>query len=183
MDKQDQELTQRRKVLTMLGTTAVALPVLGLAGCGGKDAPEPDVGAMADDMGSAAEDTMSEMTSAAESAGEDLSSAAEETMQSAEEAVTDAMDEAEAKVETIASDASGGMAKVDENSAQAQGLGYVHEASTVDASKQTRYAAGQQCSNCALYQGGDAEWGGCPLFAGKQVKATGWCNAYAAKPA
>jgi hypothetical protein len=71
------------------------------------------------------------------------------------------------------------MAKVDENSAQAQGLGYRHDATTIDSATQPRYAAGQQCSNCALFQGGDAEWGGCPLFAGKQVKATGWCNAYA----
>jgi hypothetical protein len=38
------------------------------------------------------------------------------------------------------------------------------------------------CANCALFQGkaGDA-WGGCPIFAGRQVAAKGWCSAWAKK--
>ena len=44
------------------------------------------------------------------------------------------------------------------------------------------YAAGQVCSNCALYQGKPTDAaGGCPLFAGKQVAGKGWCSAYAKK--
>jgi hypothetical protein len=48
--------------------------------------------------------------------------------------------------------------------------------------KYPKYASGNQCSNCALYQGkaGDAS-GGCPLFPGKQVASKGWCSAWVKK--
>lgn len=42
--------------------------------------------------------------------------------------------------------------------------------------------AGKSCSNCALYQGGTAAAGPCPIFPGKKVAATGWCTSYAPKP-
>lgn len=73
-------------------------------------------------------------------------------------------------------------AKVDEKDAQAVALGYVADAIRADAKKFPKYAAGQNCSACALYQGkaGDAA-GACPLFAGKQVSAKGWCSAWAKK--
>lgn len=73
-------------------------------------------------------------------------------------------------------------AKVDEKDAQAVALGYVSDATKADAKKFPKYAAGQNCGNCALYQGkaGDAA-GNCPLFAGKQVAAKGWCSAWAKK--
>jgi High potential iron-sulfur protein len=73
-------------------------------------------------------------------------------------------------------------AMVSENDAQATALGYKADASKVDGAKFPKYAAGQQCSNCALYQGkpGGAA-GGCPLFVGKQVSAKGWCSAWAKK--
>ena len=75
---------------------------------------------------------------------------------------------------------------LDENSAQAQTLGYEHDATQVDTSKWTKRAgeAGskQFCYNCNLYQGqGEDGVGGCPIFAGKQVKARGWCNAWIPK--
>lgn len=71
---------------------------------------------------------------------------------------------------------------VDEKDAQASALGYVAEAKRTDAKKFARYADGQNCSNCALYQGKAADKaGGCPLFAGKQVTAAGWCSAWAKK--
>jgi hypothetical protein len=71
---------------------------------------------------------------------------------------------------------------LDEKDPQAAALGYVAEASKADKGKYKSYATGQQCANCALYQGkvGDAT-GGCPIFAGKQVAAKGWCSAYAKK--
>lgn len=71
---------------------------------------------------------------------------------------------------------------VDEKEAQAAALGYVSEAKRADVKKYPKYAAGQNCLNCALYQGkaGDKA-GGCPLFAGKQVAAAGWCSAWAKK--
>ena len=185
MHSHDMNSLQRRKVLTLLGISAVALPVLGLSGCGGDDTTEDsspaEMGGSADPMKSAAKEPAAQSRTTAESVMSDAESAMDsaeatmkETMESGESAAKDAMD----KAKTIATDTAGGLSKVDENSAQALQLGYRHDATTVDKAKQPRYAAGQNCSNCAIYQGGDAAWGGCPLFAGKQVKATGWCNAY-----
>jgi len=69
-----------------------------------------------------------------------------------------------------------------ENDAQAVAMGYKADGTKVDKKKFPRYAAGQVCSSCALFQGkaSDAA-GGCPLFAGKQVAAKGWCSAWAKK--
>ena len=73
-------------------------------------------------------------------------------------------------------------AMVAETDPQAAGLGYKADATKVDKAKQPKYAAGQNCGNCALYQGAaGSKAGGCPLFAGKQVAAAGWCNAWAKK--
>ena len=73
-------------------------------------------------------------------------------------------------------------ALLDEKSPQATALGYVAEAKRVDAKKYPKFAAGQNCTNCALYQGKPADKaGGCPLFAGKQVAGAGWCSAWAKK--
>jgi hypothetical protein len=71
---------------------------------------------------------------------------------------------------------------VDEKDAAAAGLGYAADSAKVDAKKQPKHAAGQSCTNCALYQGkAGAASGPCPLFAGKEVSAKGWCSAYAKK--
>ena len=71
---------------------------------------------------------------------------------------------------------------VDENSPQAKALGYVADAKKVDPKKYPRYAAGQVCSNCALYQGKPADKaGGCSLFPAKQVAGPGWCSAWVKK--
>jgi anaerobic selenocysteine-containing dehydrogenase len=73
-------------------------------------------------------------------------------------------------------------ALVDEKDPQAAALGYVGDAKKVDAKKYPKYAAGQVCSNCALYQGKAADkQGGCPLFGAKQVAGPGWCSAWAKK--
>jgi High potential iron-sulfur protein len=73
-------------------------------------------------------------------------------------------------------------ALVDEKDPQAAALGYVADAKRVDAKKYPKYAAGQVCSNCALYQGKATDKAaGCPLFAGKQVAGPGWCSAWAKK--
>ena len=75
-----------------------------------------------------------------------------------------------------------GAAEVDPKDPQAVALGYVSDASKADKAKYPKFAAGQNCATCQLYQGkaGDAS-GGCPLFAGKTVAAKGWCSAYAKK--
>jgi len=73
-------------------------------------------------------------------------------------------------------------ARLDEKDQQAVALGYVHDASKVDSKKFPKYAGGQVCTNCALYQGKATDpWGGCPLFGTRQVAGKGWCNAWAKK--
>jgi len=51
-----------------------------------------------------------------------------------------------------------------------------------DASKASGAKPGSKCANCSNYQGaaGSAQ-GGCLLFPGKAVKATGWCSSWTAK--
>ena len=73
-------------------------------------------------------------------------------------------------------------ALLDEKDAQAIALGYVADAKRVDTKKFPKFAAGQLCSNCALYQGKPTDKAaGCPLFAGKLVAGPGWCSAWAKK--
>jgi hypothetical protein len=73
-------------------------------------------------------------------------------------------------------------AMVAETEPQAQGVGYRADATKVDKAKFPKYAAGQLCSNCTLYQGKPADAsGGCSLFPGKAVAAKGWCSAYIKK--
>jgi High potential iron-sulfur protein len=68
---------------------------------------------------------------------------------------------------------------VSDSDPQASALGYHGDANKTDKAKFPKYAAGQQCGNCALFQGKAGEKAGlCPLFAGKQVSASGWCSAY-----
>ncbi|KVU02949.1 High potential iron-sulfur protein [Burkholderia ubonensis] len=66
-----------------------------------------------------------------------------------------------------------------ESDPAAQALGYKMDATKVDKAKFPKYAAGQDCAACMLYQGkkGSAS-GPCDAFPGKQVSAKGWCNAF-----
>jgi len=69
-----------------------------------------------------------------------------------------------------------------ESDPTAVGLGYKAKASAVDKAKFPQYAAGQMCSNCALYQGAaGASSGPCPIYPGKSEAAAGWCSSYAKK--
>jgi hypothetical protein len=71
---------------------------------------------------------------------------------------------------------------LDPKDPQAQALGYVADATKADKAKFPKYAAGQACAVCALYQGQTgAASGPCPLYAGKAVLAKGWCSAWAKK--
>lgn len=73
-------------------------------------------------------------------------------------------------------------AAVSEKDPHAVALGYVSDAAKADVKKYPKYAVGQACGNCALYQGKAGEAAGnCPLFAGKQISAKGWCSAWARK--
>jgi High potential iron-sulfur protein len=75
-----------------------------------------------------------------------------------------------------------GQAKLDEKDPLAATFGYAADATKTDTKKYPMYAAGQVCTNCALYQGKASDaWAGCPLFAGKQVAGKGWCKAWVKK--
>lgn len=71
---------------------------------------------------------------------------------------------------------------VEKGDAQAVALSYVDDATQADTAKFKNYASGSACVNCVLYQGkaGDIA-GGCPLFAGKNVAAKGWCTSWVKK--
>jgi hypothetical protein len=73
--------------------------------------------------------------------------------------------------------------KVDPNEPQAKSLGYVEDASKVDAKANPNYKAGQDCANCLQFTGkaGDAE-GPCNIFGGRSVSAKGWCKVYVKRP-
>jgi hypothetical protein len=73
-------------------------------------------------------------------------------------------------------------AHLDENDPTAVSLGYKNDATKADKTKFPKYAAGQACANCQLFQGKPGEaWGPCPIFPGKDVNAKGWCSAYIKK--
>jgi hypothetical protein len=157
----DHLIEERRRFLTLVGGGAVMLPFAGLAACSSEEQAAPGVAARVKDAYATRPDPAtadSGKTAAPEAAGE-ASSGSEQMAQN------DA--------------GSGGLPRLSEDSAQANSFGYKHVASDVDQSKQPRYKDGQKCSNCQLYQAKASDaWGPCPIFAGKAVKATGWCTAY-----
>ena len=72
---------------------------------------------------------------------------------------------------------------VDPNEPQAKSLGYVVDASKVDAKANPNFKPGQHCANCLQLTGkaGDA-WRPCNIFPKHLVAATGWCSVWAKKP-
>ena len=65
---------------------------------------------------------------------------------------------------------------------QAVALGYKADGTKTDTKKYPKYAAGQNCASCALFQGKATDaTGGCPLFGAKKVASKGWCSAWAKK--
>lgn len=75
-----------------------------------------------------------------------------------------------------------GAAPLSETDPQAQALGYKTDATKADKVKFPKYAAGQMCGNCQLYQGKPSDaTGPCALFPNKLVAAKGWCSAWVKK--
>lgn len=61
-------------------------------------------------------------------------------------------------------------------------LGYVADASKVDAKKNPTYKPGQVCAGCAQYPDANAKpLGKCNLFPGVSVRANGWCRSFVAR--
>ncbi len=77
-----------------------------------------------------------------------------------------------------------GLPMLDANDPTAKALGFVANASKVDATANPTYKPNQKCGTCAQFQGkaGDAS-GGCNIFTGHSVPVGGWCKVWAAKPA
>jgi High potential iron-sulfur protein len=74
------------------------------------------------------------------------------------------------------------IAKVDVHDPQAVALGYVENASQVDAKKYPQYVAGSNCDNCLQLQGKPGNnYRPCTLFAGKLVAVSGWCSGWTAE--
>jgi len=74
--------------------------------------------------------------------------------------------------------------KVDPNEPQAKSLGYVEDASKVDAKANPNFKPGQMCSNCLQVPAGKekGDWIPCNIFAGRSVSAKGWCKVYVKRP-
>jgi hypothetical protein len=60
-------------------------------------------------------------------------------------------------------------------------LGYVENATQVDAKKSPTYVKGSRCDNCLLLQGSSGAYRPCNLFPGKLVSAAGWCSGWEAE--
>jgi hypothetical protein len=74
--------------------------------------------------------------------------------------------------------------KVDPNEPQAKSLGYIEDATKVDAKANPNYKPGQICANCMhapVAKPGAAEVP-CNIFAGRNVAANGWCKVYVKRP-
>jgi hypothetical protein len=73
---------------------------------------------------------------------------------------------------------------VDPSEPQAKSLGYVLDASKVDAKANPNFKPGQMCSNCL--QAPTAKPGmtevPCNIFAGRPVAAKGWCKVWVKRP-
>jgi hypothetical protein len=74
--------------------------------------------------------------------------------------------------------------RVDPNEPQAKSLGYVEDATKVDAKANPNFKPGQMCANCL--QAPTAKPGmtevPCNIFAGRPVAAKGWCKVYVKRP-
>jgi hypothetical protein len=68
---------------------------------------------------------------------------------------------------------------VDPKDPQAAALGYVVDATRADKARFPKYAAGQTCGSCALYQGApNSASAPCAIYGGKSVPGKAWCNAW-----
>ena len=197
--------SSRRRLLKAAGSAVVLIPTVSLFGCSGEESAgtaaskavedaKAGAAAAADAVESAAnaaaETAESAMDSAAdamqatadkaadavEGAADSVADAAQGAMDSAKDAAEGAMDSAQAAVQSAAD----GLAKLEESDPIAKALAYVEDASKVDTAAQPRFAAGQNCSNCAQYSNDQGGWGACAIFPGKQVAAAGWCAGYIA---
>jgi hypothetical protein len=71
---------------------------------------------------------------------------------------------------------------LDPDDATARSVGFVTDASRVVPAENPAYKAGSRCELCLQFQGRPgAKAGGCSIFSGHSVPATGWCQAWTAR--
>ncbi|MDE0852848.1 MAG: high-potential iron-sulfur protein [Nevskia sp.] len=65
----------------------------------------------------------------------------------------------------------------------AKALGYVEDATKINAKTEALYKAASHCANCQLFQAAQAKGGyaPCAVFPGKVVNQNGWCRSWTAK--
>jgi hypothetical protein len=72
--------------------------------------------------------------------------------------------------------------RLDVKDPAAVALGYVVNASQVDAKKYPNYVQGSNCENCLQLQGSAGNtYRPCSLFPGKLVSVSGWCTSWTAE--
>jgi High potential iron-sulfur protein len=75
-----------------------------------------------------------------------------------------------------------GLPPLDPADATAKALGFVTDATKVDAAANPTYKPAQKCGVCAQFQGKPTDASaGCNIFPGKSVPAGGWCKVWAQK--
>jgi High potential iron-sulfur protein len=71
---------------------------------------------------------------------------------------------------------------LDPSDPTAKALGFVNDASKVDAKTHPTFKPTQKCGNCAQFQGKPTDaTAACTIFAGKSVPQGGWCQVWAQK--
>jgi High potential iron-sulfur protein len=76
-----------------------------------------------------------------------------------------------------------GLTPLDPNDPTAKALGFITDASKVDAKANPTFKPSQKCSTCAQFLGKPADsTAGCNIFAGHSVPSGGWCKVWAQKP-
>ena len=147
--------THRRAFLKLIGGGAVLIPLVGISGCAKKEAAAP-----------AAEPAAAPAAAPSAESAPPVSASATPASPAAAPAATPV----------------GDLPHLDENDPVAKALGYRQDNTNVDAAKYPKRTAGQHCAVCVQFKGAASDaWGGCNIFAGKQVNANGWCSAFAAK--
>jgi High potential iron-sulfur protein len=80
--------------------------------------------------------------------------------------------------------AAGALPMLNPTEPAAKALGYVEDATKVDAKANPTFKAGQNCSNCLQWadKNRKAPASKCNLFPGKMVKSGGWCKVWVKAP-
>lgn len=71
-----------------------------------------------------------------------------------------------------------GMSEVAANDPVASAIGYVSDATKVEAKANPTFKKGQTCATCALYSKTNDSWGKCQMIQNGLVRADGWCKSF-----